>query len=307
MSPALLAAIDLGTNTALLHVARLAPDGRLEPVEDLCRTPRLGAGLARSGVLDPAARARALAVLAEYAARLARLGVEPARLRVVGTACLRKARDGAAFAAEVRASLGLPLEVLSEADEARLSALAAQEAGVDARSVVVDVGGGSTEVACEELGVRLSRPIGAVELTETYMGEAPLAPGGYDALVEHARRECRALPALLARGRAVVAIGGTGVNLACLHLGLARFDPLAAEGCTIPAEAAGRLGRLLAGESLQARRARPMEWERAEILPAGLACLAAALERISAETLRTTTRGLRHGLVREMAHGLPGD
>ncbi|MEY2805937.1 MAG: hypothetical protein ACK57N_05460 [Planctomycetia bacterium] len=301
----LLAAIDLGTNTALLHIARMAPDGRLETVEDLCRTPRLGSGLAKHGVLDREARERAFEVLGEYARRIEQLGVPPARVRAVGTACLRKARDGAAFAAEVRARLGLPLEVLSEEAEARLSALAARAAGVDARCVVVDVGGGSTEVACEELGLRWSRPIGAVVLTETYLGDEPLAPGGYAALEVEARRACATLPEGLARGREVVVVGGTGVNLACLHLGLSRFDPLAAESCRIPAEAAGRIGRVLAAESLQARRARPMEAERAEILPAGLACLAAALERLAAQTFRTTTKGLRHGLAHEIAHAFP--
>ncbi|MEY2745114.1 MAG: hypothetical protein RL112_156 [Planctomycetota bacterium] len=301
----LLAAIDLGTNTALLHVARLALDGTLEPVLDLCRTPRLGSGLAQKGVLHPEARARALAVLAEYARRIDELGVPAAQVRAVGTACLRNARDGAEFAAEVRARLGLALEVLSEADEARLSALAAREAGVEAGCVVVDVGGGSTEVACEELGLRWSRPIGAVVLTETYLGDAPLHPGGWDALEAHARQACSSLPEGLARGRDVVAVGGTGVNLACLHLRLPRFDPLAAEGCRVPADAARRMGRLLAAEPLQARLERPMETERAEILPAGLACLAAALERIAAADARTTTRGLRHGLAREIAHSLP--
>jgi len=302
----LLAVIDLGTNTTLLHIARLAPDGRLEVVEDLCRTPRLGAGLAQSGALDRAARARTLEVLGVYARRIQQLGVPASRVRAVGTACLRQARDGAEFAAEVRARLGLPLEVLSAEDEARLSALAVRGAGVDERCVVVDVGGGSTEVACEELGLRWSRPIGAVLLSETYLGAAPHAPGGYPALEQHARGECSSLPQGVARGREVVAVGGTGVNLASLHLGLTRFDPLLAEGCRIPVEAAGRLGRVLAAESLQARRLRPIESERAEILPAGLACLAAVLERLAALTIRTTTRGLRHGLALEIAHALPG-
>ena len=302
----LAASIDLGTNTVLLLVVGEDARGRLEIVEELCRTPRLGSGLARRDTLDPEASARAEAVLVEYRARLDALGVPPAALRAVGTACLRRATNGAEWARRMRATTGIPLEVLSEEDEARLSALAVAAEGVGPEAVVVDVGGGSTEVACEARGVRLSRPIGAVVLAETYLGAAPAAAGGFAELLAHARREAAAYPAGLAGGGEVVAVGGTGVNLACLQANLTAFDPHAVEGTVLPAAAALQRALELEALPLEARRRLPIEAERAEVLPAGLACLAAALERLSASRVRVTGRGLRWGVVREVWKNLPG-
>lgn len=301
----LAASIDLGTNTVLLLVVGEDAGGRLEVVEELCRTPRLGSGLARRDTLDPEACARAEAVLLEYRARLDALGVPARALRAVGTACLRRAKDGAEFARRMRVATGIPLEVLSEEDEARLSALAVAAEGVGPETVVVDVGGGSTEVACEARGVRLSRPIGAVVLAETYLGAAPAEPGGFEALLAHARREAAAYPAGLAAGGEVVAVGGTGVNLACLQADLTAFDPRAVEGAVLPAGAALERALQLDAMPLEARRRLPIEPERAEVLPAGLACLAATLERVSASRVRVTGRGLRYGVVREVWKNLP--
>lgn len=296
----LTAAIDLGTNTALLLVARQTPTGALEVVEELCRTPRLGSGLARRGTLDPEACARAQAVLHEYRARLENLGVDPARVRAVGTACLRRAADGAAWAERMRAVTGVPLEVLSEEDEARLSALAVSAEGVGPEAVVIDVGGGSTEVGCETLELRQSRPMGAVVLTETYLGAEPLQPGGFAALWAQAQEEAAHFPSGIAAGRPVVAVGGTGVNLACLQAKLTRFDPHAVEGAELDATSVAPLAMHLAGLSLEARRALPIEAERAEVLPAGLACLAATLAQLSASRFRITGRGLRYGVIRDL-------
>lgn len=301
----LTAAIDLGTNTALLLVARRTSAGGLEVVEELCRTPRLGSGLARRTTLDPEACARAQAVLQEYRARLAALGVDLSRVRAVGTACLRRATDGAAWAQHMRTVTGVPLEVLSEEDEARLSALAVSAEGVGPEAVVIDVGGGSTEVGCEALDLRQSRPMGAVVLTETYLGAEPLQPGGYPALWAHAQAQAEHFPRGIAAGRPVVAVGGTGVNLACLQAKLTRFDPHAVEGAELDAHSVAALARDLASLSLDERRALPIEAERAEVLPAGLACLAATLEQLSASRFRITGRGLRYGVIRDLWKSLP--
>ena len=108
------AAVDLGTNSALLLVARVDGDGTLLVVEDHCMTPRLGDGLWRTGTLDEAAVERTLEVLHHFADRLQRQGVAQGRQRVVATAVLRKARDAREFVARVKESCGLDLEILSE-------------------------------------------------------------------------------------------------------------------------------------------------------------------------------------------------
>lgn len=296
------AAIDVGTNTVLLLVARAREDGTLETIVEECRTPRLGAGLARSGVLDPAACERALAVLREYAARIAAAGVPAARVRAVGTACLRRrARDGAAFAERAARETGIALEILSEADEARLGELAiAAAAGAGSDALVVDVGGGSTEIACRELALRQSIPIGAVVLGESRVDTRAADDARWSALCAEAARAAEAFPAGVAAHRPVWAIGGTAVNLGACAAGLARFDPRAVEGVVVAVERVSALAGELARLTPAARLAYPIERERADILPAGLAALDAVLARIGARTLRVSGFGLRHGVAREL-------
>ena len=299
------AAIDIGTNSAKLLVAR-SNAAELEVIEDRSNTPRLGEGLARSGAISDEAAGRGLAAVAELLAAARERGVAPERTRAVGTAVFRRAANARAFVDRVRTELGLTIEVLSEADEARLGYVAVRAGGAAAETLIVDVGGGSSEVVTEGGVRRLSIPVGAVVLTERWIGLGGRAPleGGPDPSWEALRRDvehaCRALPAGVAARAEVVVLGGSGSNLGCLQLGLERFDPLRPEGLSIPANAAGEWARRLAPLTLEERSGWPIEPARAEILPAGLFCLAGVLERLEAGRVRLSGRGLRYGLAREM-------
>lgn len=299
------AAIDLGTNTALLLIARIRDDGTLETLKEVCLTPRLGAGLAATGRLDDQACERALVALRTFAAEIAAQGIPMARVRAVGTACLRRARDGRAFVERALREAGLAVEILGEDEEARLGELAVDCAGAGPEALVVDVGGGSTEIACRALGLRRSIPIGAVVLTETWLGPEDREPLDLDArrwsdLRAAAADAARALPAGVAGGRPVWAIGGTAVHLGACVAGLPHFDPRAVEGHRVPVARAGELADELSALSRAERLAYPIEEERADILPAGLAALAAVLARIGAVDVQVSGFGLRHGLAREM-------
>jgi exopolyphosphatase/guanosine-5'-triphosphate,3'-diphosphate pyrophosphatase len=289
------AALDVGTNTVLLLVARSGPEGALEVLEDHCRTPRLGEGLARSGAIAPAAAERALEALEFFARRLAGLGHPPERTRAVGTAVLRRARNGADFLERVRARTGLAIEVLGEEEEARLAHLAVAGELAGARAAIVDVGGGSTEFSSADGALRLSIPVGAVVLCERFPEACD-----FPALLAAAREAAERFPARGAAGEECVLLGGTALNLACLERGFERFDPLRAEGSRVAPEAAGRWAERLAGMPLERRLELPLERERAGILPAGLACAAAALERLAPMALRASGRGLRFGVIRDL-------
>lgn len=298
-----IAAIDLGTNTALLLIARRGANGALETLEEICVTPRLGAGLARSGSLDASAMERALDVLRQFARTIERHGVDARRVRAVGTACLRRARDGADFAQRVRSETGLELEVIAESEEARLGELAVELAGAGPDALVVDVGGGSTEIACRESGLRQSIPIGAVVLTETWIESAREDATGWSALRAAVREASLAFPSGVASGRPAWAIGGTAVHLGNLHAGRARFDPRAVEGLVVPTARALEFADRLAPLGRAERLAFPVEADRADILPAGLAILGTVLERLRAPTVRVSGFGLRHGLAHELLDG----
>jgi exopolyphosphatase/guanosine-5'-triphosphate,3'-diphosphate pyrophosphatase len=295
------AAVDLGTNSTLLVIAR-SVDGAPVVLEDLVRMPRLGQDVGRTGRLDPAAVQRTLAVLDEYAARMDAHGVPADRRRVVSTAVLRAAApdDVERFGAALRERTGLALEVLDGEEEARLGWVAALGDGAAPDSLLVDVGGGSSELVWDGGRARRSVPIGAVVLSERCGGDL-------DAALDQAREACRAFPEGIAapapgapEGAPVVALGGSGVNLAALELGLERFEPQRTEGVRVAAEAAGRWARRLASLGPLELAALPIEPERARILPAGLVVLAAVLERIGAREARVSGRGIRYGVLAEL-------
>lgn len=296
----LAAAIDAGTNTLLLLVGRRGADGELDIVFDRCETPQLGAGVAARGTLDPAAAERALAVFRAFAADLARLGVARERVRAAGTAVFRRARDADAFVARVRAETGLPLVVASGAEEARLAHRAVVGTGGSADTLVIDVGGGSTELVWDAGRARVSAPVGAVVLAETFGVAGALDEARFAELHAAVRAEFARLPAANAHaGAEVVVLGGSALNLGALVLGLAHFDHARAEGARVRADDALTWAARLARVPAAARTRWPIEAARAEILPAGLVCVAAALERIGRAEARVSGRGLRFGLLAE--------
>ena len=178
------AAIDCGTNSIRLLVADAAPgpDGRprLTDVHRETRIVRLGKGVDATGVLDPEAIERTRVALADYTAVLRDAGAE--RVRMVATSATRDATNREDFFGMVRATLGSEAEVISGDTEARLSFTGAvgDLAAEDGPFVVVDVGGGSTEVVVgsrEESGIEVhaarSVDIGCVRITERCLRSDP--------------------------------------------------------------------------------------------------------------------------------------
>ena len=144
------AALDLGTNNCRLLVATPAREG-FRVIDAYSRIVRLGEGLSQTGRLQPAAMDRAVAALGVCAERIRRQG-NP-RLRAIATQACRSAENGAAFLDRVAAETGLALQVISPREEARLSVagcLNLLDRRADA-ALVLDVGGGSTELSWVDL------------------------------------------------------------------------------------------------------------------------------------------------------------
>lgn len=300
------AAIDVGTNTILLLVARVRADGQLDLIEDHCVTARLGEGVARTGRLRPEGVDRGLDALRGFRRRIDELGIPDARVRAVGTAVFRRAADAREFVARASAECRIAIEVLSEDEEARASHAAVVGNG-DPRTRVIDVGGGSTEVVANCGLQRASLPIGALTLTESHLENGVATRTSWGALLREIERAACALPRLDGEraqdATEVVVVGGTALNLASLVLELDRFDPSRAEGARLASAQASRWAERLAFETIEQRALRPIDPSRAMILPAGLACLAAALEWTGAKEFRASGRGLRFGVLRELALG----
>lgn len=287
--------VDIGTNSLLLTVARQTSEG-LQVLEERCVVTRLGEGLGQEGQLSREAMDRTLAVLEEYGAALVALG---ARARAAGTSALRRAGNRAEFLERAKDVLGFELEVLSGADEARLSYRGALSdlTGVD-DPLVVDPGGGSTEVF-HGPNLMVSLEVGAVRLTETFLHHDPPTAAELDSLADMVRSEAANLAP--SAGRTVVAAGGTATTLAALDADLEVYDARQVHGRTLPLSRIRALRERLAGVSLAERERIPgLQPGRADIIVAGALLLEIVLEQLEAEAMTVTDRGLRYGLIAEI-------
>jgi exopolyphosphatase/guanosine-5'-triphosphate,3'-diphosphate pyrophosphatase len=232
------AAVDCGTNSIRLLVADVTrPAGGPPALRDVhreMRVVRLGQGVDATGALAAEAIERTRVALADYAASLRRTGVE--RVRMVATSATRDAANRDEFFAMVRATLGAEAEVISGDEEARLSfdGAVGDLRPDDGPFVVVDVGGGSTEVVVGELTasgpvVRAARSVdvGCVRLTERCLpDDPPTAEQVQKARAVAAEVLADAFAAVPVEGvRTWVGVSGTVTTLSALAMGLPVYDP----------------------------------------------------------------------------------
>ena len=294
------AVIDIGTNTLLLLIV----DDEMRRVVDLCRFGRLGKGLDASGRLADDAIANSLAICREYRDVMTANGVT--RPSVIGTQALREATNAAAFVTPAEEILGAPIEIIAGAREAALAANAVAHTFpelANERYVVVDVGGGSTEliaVAAGKVESAVSVKIGAVRLTERHLRHDPPVPDELRTLVDDIDRTLA--PLALPYGVPIVATAGTATTMAAVKLALETYDPDAVTGLRISPDAIAELYMRLARATVAERRATTgIEPQRADVIAAGVAVYARAVHRIAAPVLITCDRGIRWGLAYERA------
>jgi exopolyphosphatase / guanosine-5'-triphosphate,3'-diphosphate pyrophosphatase len=300
-----IAAIDIGTNTLLLLIV----DEAMRPLVDLCRFGRLGKGLDATGRLAADAIAASLEICREYRQVMDDHGV--ARPIVIATQAAREAANAADFLGPAEQILRAPIQVIAGAREAELAALAVARTFPElaaVRYLVVDVGGGSTEVITVDAGrvvARTSVPIGAVRLTERHLRHDPPTAPEIAALTADIDRHLAALE--LPRSVPVIGTAGTATTLAAVRLGLERYDPAAVTGLRISRDTVNVLYARLLAASVAERKAMPgIEPERADVIAAGAAIFARILQRIDAPVLITCDRGIRWGLAYEaMSTGGP--
>ncbi|GAB2930223.1 Ppx/GppA phosphatase family protein [Rhodococcus aerolatus] len=224
------AAVDCGTNSVRLLVAEVDASGPLRDLHREMRVVRLGQGVDATGELAPEAVERTRLALVDYAATIAGLGAE--RVRMVATSASRDARNRDDFVAVVRETLGVDPEVITGDEEARAS-FAGAVGDLDAADgpfVVVDLGGGSTEVVtggADGVTGAFSADVGCVRLTERCLPDDPPTAAQVATARGVAEAELgRALAAVDVSGaRTWVGVAGTMTTIAALALGLETYDP----------------------------------------------------------------------------------
>ena len=319
------AAIDLGTNNCRLLVARASTSG-FDVVDAYSRPVRLGEGVAQNGMLCGDAIERTLGALDVCAAKIGRHGVT--RARHIATEACRRACNGENFLGAVKDRTGLAFEVIAPSEEARL-AVASCENLLDPAipfALLVDIGGGSTEVSWVRVIARENRmggvdaalldmvsvPWGVVTLTEAFTASHPrgerLARARYDDMVELVRSHLAPFCArhgiadAIGRGEVqVVGASGTVTTVSAHHLGLRRYNRTVVDGSRIERAAILRICDELSALSVEELCAIPCIGEdRADLALAGGAILEAVCRQWPAATLRVADRGLREGVLMDL-------
>ena len=291
------AAADIGTNSTRLLVADVS-GGAVEEVIRLLEITRLGQGVDASGELQGAAIARVLDCLERCAASALEHGAE--RLLAVATSAVRDASNRDALLAAV-AETGF-VHVLSGVEEAQTTFAGVLSAGTPAAgTLVIDVGGGSTELVLggDDGAVvwSCSLQMGCVRMTERFLGEHQVDAAELAGCVAEVRRLLEVVPVSIA-GRIARAIGvaGTATTAASIELGLAAYDPERIHSARLTRAAIARIGERLGAISLDRRLGvAGLEPKRAPVIVAGLVVLGTVLDELGLAELTVSERDILHG------------
>jgi exopolyphosphatase / guanosine-5'-triphosphate,3'-diphosphate pyrophosphatase len=277
--------VDLGTNSTRLLVAEV-DGGHVEEIERRTDITRLGEGVDERRKLLPLPIARVRNVLSDYRRELDRQGAE--RVLAIGTSAVRDADNGDAFLGEVEWSYGWKTRQLTGEEEANLTCKGvANGRPLDDTTVIVDIGGGSTELITAARCVSLD--IGSVRLTERFLRSDPPTREELEACAAEVRA---ALPDL--EPTSAIGVAGTITSLAALELGYYDRDQIHGRRLSRD-EVEAQLERLASIPLAERRRLPGLEPERAPVIVAGAVIVDEILKRYELSGLKISERDLLHG------------
>ena len=298
-----IATIDIGTNTTLLLIAE-ASGGTITVLENRAEITRLGRGIGKDGRLGQEGIDRTLAVLSGYAV-LAR--VHEAPIFAIGTEALRRAPNAADFLCRAAALLDTPVDVVSGEREAALTFLAAKLSFPEAASqtmMVVDIGGGSTEVIVARRGTVdfcASLPLGSVRLTERHILHDPALAHEVEAVRDEVVSHLAETPFPSETDRpCLVGVAGTVTTLAAMAQDLRSYDPALVHGYRLALPALDKQVNRLAASSQKEREAMAgLDPRRADVILSGAVILSEIVRRVGVAEVLVSDRGIRWGLLYE--------
>ena len=303
-----LAAIDLGSNTLKYTLAEVGP-GTVSVIRERAEITRIGQGLDANGYLLDEAMERTYRVLQEVVADARAEGVTT--IACVATAGMRGASNAPAFLDRVRHHLGLEIEIIHGLREAELAFRAPAAAFGPGPLLVLDVGGRSTELiygTVDGIEGRVSLEVGGVRLTERFLPDDPPTDESLARLFEHLQEVLREAPAAPA-GTPLIGVSGTVVSLMGAQLGYEDVGLAVAHG------EGQRLTRADIERLYEALRRKPAAERvlgtvippgRADVIVAGAAIILAALDHYGLDALTVSNRGVRFGLLFELAAAQAG-
>lgn len=294
-----LAAIDLGSNSFHMVIMRIQND---QPIilDRLKEMVRLGDGLAANGELKPEAAARALACLERFGQRLTDMPL--GSVRAVGTNTLRRAKNSIAFIQQAEDALGHPIEIIAGREEARLIYLGVAHTDPDAgeRRLVIDIGGGSTEVIVGQgytPEFMESMPLGCVSITQGFFADGVLSRETLKLAENEARLETRPYEYAFRHHRWQRAVGSSGSAKAlanvCQMQGWCEPGTLTQDGMERIRKAIVKAGHI---DNLQLAG---MSDERRPVFVGGYVVMQAVFDAFSIKEMHISEGALREGLIYE--------
>ena len=307
------AALDLGTNNCRLLVAKPEQDG-FRVIDAFSRIVRLGEGLGSSDRLSDAAMDRTLVALNICAKKMKRDGVD--RFRTVATEACRRAKNADSFFARVLKHTGLEIEVITQAEEARLAYSGCRSLldGQEPYAVVFDIGGGSTQILWLDLNdedspVRgwASVPLGVVTLADRY-GTGCLSAQAYGGIVREVDSYLEQFcvrhgiaERIDADSVQMLGTSGTLTTLVGIDRKLECYDRLKVDGAKLDFASILEINNKLRTMDVDERAAEPcIGLDRADFVIAGCAVLEAICRRWGVGQLRVADRGIREGILLDL-------
>jgi exopolyphosphatase / guanosine-5'-triphosphate,3'-diphosphate pyrophosphatase len=304
------AVVDLGTNSTRLLVAEVK-DGQVIELDRRTIVTRLGEGVEATGRLGDAAIARVSEALAVYREVIDRLGAD--EVVAVATSAMRDAENGPAFRDRIRERFGIDARTISGDEEARLTFLGATSARrAGAESLVIDIGGGSTEYvtgqAGSDPGFHVSTRMGSVRHTERHLHSDPPTSDEMAALAEDARGIVEAeVPAeVRARVEEGIAVAGTATNLAAIAQELDPYDPEKVHGYRLGLATCERMvSQLAALPVAERRRVTGLHPDRAPTIVAGAVILLESMRAFELDEIEVSETDILHGAALATKGSLP--
>lgn len=291
-----LAAVDLGSNSFRLQVARVVDD-QIYPLDSLKETVRLGAGLGADKRIDKETRERALACLHRFGERLR--GMPRKSVRVVGTNTFRVAKNAQEFLQEAENALGFPVEIIAGREEARLIYLGVSHAMpvLNEKRLVVDIGGGSTEfiigTGYEPLQME-SLYMGCVSFSQRFFPNGKFSKGNLRAADLAARAELQTIRAEFSAGNWIQAVGSSGTAKALAEV--MQLNGFADNGISEKGLDKLRDAMLRAGDSYKLQL-NGLREDRIPVLGGGFAIMSAVFSELKITTMSVSDSALREGVL----------
>jgi len=291
--------IDLGTNTCLLLVGEWDAKSQqvTRVIHDQSTLVRLGQNVDKTKRLHPDAVDRTRTCLKVYASQLIELGLKPSETIAVATATARDADNGVEFFSEIEKDFGFRFQILTGDEEARYMFLGGLlPDSTPEESIVIDIGGGSTELRSFESGVSL--PMGSVRFTERFLKSDPVTDQEFWACQDAIDEMLESVDTSSFTGKSLVGVAGSIVTLAQWQWDVPVFDSKKLDGSVLTR---GDVHRLVEGLKWRAISERKelmgMEAGRADVILAGALILWRAMELFDFSEIKISTRGLRFGIL----------